>query len=75
MIKSKEITEGCLSRIPDDEPIFVLRGKDKLAPHVIRAWAMLAELAGAPPGKISEARECARYIELWQGQRGSKVPD
>ena len=29
-------------RIPDDEPVFLLRGSDPLAPILVRAWADLA---------------------------------
>lgn len=75
MEKSTELTDGCLSKVADDEPIFVLRSKDKLAPNVIRLWALLAEFMGVPPGKVSEARECALHMELWQREHGSKVPD
>jgi hypothetical protein len=30
---------GCLGRAADDEPVFVLRGQDMLAPDLIDLWA------------------------------------
>lgn len=32
--------------IPDDEPVFLLRAKDKLAPVVVRQWAAMARRNG-----------------------------
>jgi len=40
MIKSKELAgPSCLTSAADDEPLFVLRANDELAPMIIRAWA------------------------------------
>ncbi len=30
--------------IPDDEPVFLLRAKDRTAPAAVDAWANLAEI-------------------------------
>jgi len=75
MIKSKEITEGCLSKIPDDEPIFVLRARDPVAPTIVRMWSMVAALMGVPAVKTTEARNFAYHMEEWQEKNGSKMPD
>lgn len=41
MIKSKElIGPSCLTNAKDDEPLFVLRANDELAPKIVRAWAL-----------------------------------
>lgn len=32
-------------KIPDDEPVFILRGQDSLATDVVRHWMMLARRA------------------------------
>ena len=37
-----ENPNSCLNHAADDEPIFVLRGKDIIAPKVVEAWAMYA---------------------------------
>jgi hypothetical protein len=61
-----------LSKARDDEPIFVLRGQDRLAPDVVRQWADRAEQAGCDTEKVREAREVAAAMEAWP-QR--KLPD
>lgn len=38
-----------------DEPIFILRGRDKLAPYAILEWARLAENAGVSEEKVCGA--------------------
>lgn len=51
MIKRDEISDpySCLNRASDDEPIFVLRAHDKIAPYVVRQWASAYVL-----GKVRE---------------------
>jgi hypothetical protein len=61
-----------LSKAQDDEPIFVLRGQDRLAPDVVRQWADRAEQAGCAIEKVREAREVADAMEQWPRR---KVPD
>lgn len=68
-------TDACLQKAADDEPIFVLRAKDKHAPHVVRLWASLARETGCPGEKLREAQELAQKMEAWAGQHGSKFPD
>lgn len=68
--------EGCLGRASDDEPVFVLRANDVLAPIVISQWADLALDYGTPPDKVQEARTCALSMIEWQKRTGrGKVPD
>lgn len=61
--------------IPEDEPVFLIRGKDKAGPEAVRAWATLAALAGADPEIVERARRWAVTMEEWQDQHGSQVPD
>lgn len=75
-------TDECLQKAGDDEPIFVLRAQDKLAPGIVRLWAAMVvreHMEGAPgelpEGKITEALKLALLMERWQRDRGSKVPD
>lgn len=58
-----------LGKAADDEPIFVLRAQDALAPEVIRYWAERAEQAGCGPAKVREAQEIARAMERWPARR------
>ena len=72
-------TDTCLQKAAEDEPIFVLRAKDKLAPSIVRRWADLAEAASHPDSptrdKVREARLFAKTMEGWQQKNGSKIPD
>jgi hypothetical protein len=61
-----------LVKARDDEPIFVLRAQDMLAPALVRRWADEAERAGCPAVKVIEARTIADAMERWPTR---KLPD
>lgn len=61
--------------IPDDEPVFLIRGQDAVAPAVIRMWAEFAKLAGAKANIVRAAYAQAERIEQWQQDVASKTPD
>jgi hypothetical protein len=67
--------DSCLLKVGDDEPIFVLRAKDKFAPLIVKYWALLARLNGASISKWDEAFNCALVMENWQRKNGCKIPD
>ena len=67
--------EGCLGRCADDEPVFVIVGRDRLAPIVVNHWINLAEAVGSTKAKIGGARRDMAAIREWQDAHGSKVPD
>ena len=69
------LSQGCLGKADDDEPLFVLRGNDALAPEAVRHWADMAADAGTPPDKVSGARVVADQMQAWAETRGSKIPD
>jgi len=54
------------------EPIFILRGRDILAPHIVMAWALSAEKSGIGLKKIAGAWEAAEKMIVWPGRR---MPD
>jgi hypothetical protein len=56
----------------EDEPLFVLRAQDILAPRVIRDWARMAEIKGCPLQKVQEANKIADAMEAWPNR---KYPD
>lgn len=64
-----------LDRTKDDEPIFVLRAQDVIAPFVIRAWADTLENLGGTPAKVAHARACARAFVEWGHHNTRKLPD
>lgn len=72
-------------KIPEDEPVFVLRGQDRYAPEVIRYWADLVDGSNTlsedeehgfePPRDVAmanQAREWANELERWPIK---KAPD
>ncbi len=67
-----------ITKIPDGEPVFVLRARDALAPAVIRYWVTcLAESTDGnsilSQAKIDEALTHADIMERWYRGR-SPVP-
>jgi len=57
----------------DDEPMFILLGRDKDAPLIVKLWALMRESAvemGAKPptdlAQVTEARQCAYQMERWR---------
>jgi hypothetical protein len=74
MIKADEITNpnSCLNKAADDEPIFVLRGRDILAAEVVRFWATIAQDNKVSTGKVLDALTLADRMELWPHR---KLPD
>lgn len=57
----------------DDEPLFVIRAQDKLAPTAIKIYIMLLEANGANTHKIIEAKASLSAFEKWEGPK--KLPD
>mgnify|MGYP001596414901 CR=1 FL=1 len=71
-IKTEELKSGCIAKAADDEPVFVLRAQDRLAPALVRAWASLAREHGCSDEKCNEAVQLARAMEQWPTR---KFPD
>ena len=61
--------------IPDDEPVFLIRGKDRAAPGAVEAGANLAEALGADHEIIDAARSQAALMRDYQASVENKVPD
>lgn len=73
---TKEQGDTCYDRAAPDEPIFVLRAQDIIAPEIVREWAFRAKKAGVPKEKVDEARRLADQMEDWQIENDRrKVPD
>jgi len=62
-------------KIPEDEPVFLLRAQDAVAPGVVEMWALAAYNAGADDNIVQLAYEQAQLMRKWQVQHGNKVPD
>lgn len=62
-------------KIPDDEPVFLLRGQDKVAPHIVELWALVAKNVGCAENIYVAALGQAQCMREWQQEHGSKIPD
>lgn len=74
MIKS---ADQVLAKVRDDEPIFVIRGQDKLAPEIVQAWIEAAVMEGVRTDKIVSAHRYLHDIVVYQKDHPDlvKVPD
>lgn len=61
-------------KIPEDEPVFLLRAQDKYAPSTLRFYAKLLEEDGNIE-MAEELRAHARNMIVWQKSVKVKVPD
>lgn len=61
--------------IPDDEPVFLLRGQDASAPAAVEAWAEEHARRGGDPEIAALARRQAENMRAYQAQHGNKVAD
>lgn len=62
-----------LKKIPEDEPVFVLRAQDRAAPVTVAGWAILAQYAGSPREKYRGATDQADAMVQWQKENPDKV--
>lgn len=58
----------CYANAHPDEPMFVLLGRDRHAPSLVRLWAFMREKAGEDPAKVAEASACADAMEKWRAE-------
>ncbi|MCG8407781.1 MAG: hypothetical protein MI923_21485 [Phycisphaerales bacterium] len=61
-----------LEKVADDEPIFVLRARDVIAPMAVEHWAEMAAKLQVNPQKVLEAYQCAESMRNWKERR---LPD
>jgi hypothetical protein len=80
---------SCFNKAADDEPLFVLRAQDVLAPGLVRLWCAMVIRAHMETGnpdaapadkplpteKLSEALKLALRMEAWQAEHTPKIPD
>ena len=78
MRKSQELAFGtsCLNKAADDEPLFVLRANDELAPDAVEKWAFEYAkkkvkinggfMSGRQVEKFQEALACANSMRVWK---------
>ena len=62
-------------KIPEAEPVFLIRGQDVVGPDTVLQWAALAEAHGASVEIVQSAREQAIRMMDWQRLNVQKIPD
>lgn len=67
-------TTGLLN-IPDNEPVFLLRAQDKLAPSLLLRWAAELRLQGGDSEMARIVEDGAQEMIEWQKDIKSKLPD
>lgn len=68
------ITSGS-SPIAADEPVFLIRAKDKSAPASVDAWAKINLENGGDPTASAMAFSHAAKMRDWQNKHGAKPAD
>ncbi len=63
------------NKIPEDEPVFLIRAQDVTAPEVVKYWAAKAKWSGAAQDIVHAAEAHAGRMVEWQREHGMKIPD
>ena len=63
------------NKIGQDEPVFLLRAKDSIAPAMVENWASALQASGGNYKMVSMALEHAHKMREWQKENGCKIPD
>jgi len=61
--------------IPEDEPVFLLRGQDLAAPFAVRSWAQKVGLLGGDKRLIIAALDFANEMEKWPKKKMPDLPE
>jgi len=59
--------------IPGDEPVIVLRGRDRLVPELVKAYRDMCAAAGSPQRHLELIDASAAEIGSWQASNQDKV--
>lgn len=58
-----------IEQIPDDEPLFLLRGSERVAPGLVNYYAGASEAIGTDPQTVAAARALAKRMQTWTGKK------
>ena len=64
----------CYAKLLDDEPYFVLRGKDPHAPFLVDLWVSLRRALFGDYPKLDEATMVANEMRAWQAAHPDQKP-
>lgn len=72
---SPELAARVLEKVPEDEPIFIIRAQDAMALSVISTWIVGAIRQGVNLDKVLSAHHHWESIAIWQQEHPPKLPD
>ena len=70
---SGDVTKLDGTPIPQDEPLVLFRGKDKLLPKLLDQYRQLCQDAGSPQQQLDGIGQLTDGIKVWQEQNPTKV--
>ena len=62
------------NKIPEDEPVFLIRGQDVTSARTLRYWAAINQEIGGDPQLIEQALDHADLMQKWINKHG-KIAD
>jgi len=71
---TKKIQDAFPGFIPFNEPVFLIRGQDKVGAEVVRFWAKRAKEEGADPALIRKVLRHATKMEKWPKKKVADCP-
>jgi hypothetical protein len=60
--------------VPEDEPVFILRGRDMLAINAIVSYKWACEDCGVPTDRIAALREVEDRFREYRSRNKTKLP-
>ena len=60
--------------IPDDEPVFLIRGQDAIGAATVQFWAGLNKQMGGDPKITAMAEAQAKEMLEWRGHKLADLP-
>ena len=70
-----ERIQDAANLIPADEPVFLIRGQDRIGHAAVRAWAHLHRINGGSDVAYTLAMRHADLMENWPVKKGADVPE
>jgi|GEM_PF-2505710 len=67
--------KSILNRCKPDEPVFILRAKDLLAPAMVELWIAAGIAFGVEQEKVEAAKFLAKQMRIWRETNNPKLPD
>ena len=63
-----------LGLVPEDEPVFLIRGQDISGAEAVYAWANINDRNGGDPSASHLAREHAARMAAWPKKKPADLP-